>query len=276
MKIVGILNMTPDSFYDQGRWFDKKAAVERGLQLFSEGADIVEVGGESVRPGAANIPADVQIERTVDVIAELANAGPVSIDTRSADVARAAVNSGASLINEVGGSLYTVAGELGVGYVATHIQGEPATMNIAPHYDDVATEVKEYLVEIATKAKAAGVSKIWLDPGVGMGKAPEHNFTLLKTLPDLVSTGLPVFLAVSRKGIVGQMSGQADVQRRLGGSLATVAYGEDVGVDTIRVHDVRETREFLNFRAALRKESLGPLPMNLAGLSHNSAFIEKA
>ena len=272
MKIVGILNMTPDSFYDQGRWFDKKVAVQRGLQLFDDGADIVEVGGESVRPGAANIPADIQIERTVDVIEELANAGPVSIDTRSADVARAAVNSGASLINEVGGSLYRVAGELAVGYVVTHIQGEPATMNIAPHYDDVAAEVKEYLVKIATKAKAAGVPKLWIDPGVGMGKAPEHNFALLKTLPDLVSTGLPVFLSVSRKGIVGQLSGQADVQRRLGGSLATVAYGEDVGVDTIRVHDVRETREFLNFRAALRKESLGPLPMNLAGLSHNSAF----
>lgn len=257
MKIVGILNATPDSFYDHGKWFgNTKVTVEHGLRLFAEGADIVEVGGESVRPGAQAVPADMQIERVCSVIKELSGHGIIGIDTRSPVAARAALECGASFINEVGCNLYPVAAEAKVGYVATHIQGEPATMQVNPSYDDVVAEVTAQLLSVATHARAAGVPELWIDPGIGMGKRPEHNFALLKALPDLVSTGVPVLLAVSRKIIIGQLSGQPDVARRLAGSLAAVGYAEDAGVDIIRVHDVRETAEFLRLRSGLRKAAL--------------------
>ena len=241
--VMGVLNVTPDSFSDGGQWFDAAAAVRHGLELVAEGADLVDVGGESTRPGAEAVSAVEEARRVVDVVAALAPHVRVSIDTRKREVAEAAVDAGATLVNDVSASLWRVAAEAGpaVGWVAMHMQGEPQTMQAAPRYDDVVGDVRAFLVERATVARAAGVDEVWIDPGIGFGKTLDHNLALLRRLGELVGTGFPVVVGTSRKAFLGRLTGGAPVDDRLEGSVATAVWSAVQGVGMIRVHDVDAT-----------------------------------
>ena len=238
---MGVLNVTPDSFSDGGRWLDRDAAVAHGLDLVAEGADIVDVGGESTRPGAAPVDVDEELRRVLPVIEALVPRVRVSIDTRKAAVAEAAVAAGATLVNDVSASLHEVAAVAGVGWVAMHMQGEPRTMQQDPHYDDVLAEVCDFLVERAETARAAGVDEVWIDPGIGFGKTTDHNLTLLRHLPALGATGWPVVVGTSRKSFLGRLTGDAPVDDRLEASVATAAWALANGASMVRVHDVRPT-----------------------------------
>jgi dihydropteroate synthase len=247
---MGVVNVTPDSFSDGGRFLDHAAAVAHGRELVRQGADIVDVGGESTRPGAAPVPPDEELARVLPVVTALAAEGiRVSIDTRRAAVAAAAVEAGADLVNDVSASLAQVAADTGAGFVAMHMQGEPATMQREPHYDDVVAEVRDYLVERAEAAVAAGVREVWIDPGIGFGKQLHHNFDLLANLDVLVATGYPVLVATSRKRSLGVLAAAADrtgdrlppTHDRLEGSLSTAAWALWRGAAMVRVHDVAET-----------------------------------
>jgi dihydropteroate synthase len=242
---MGVVNVTPDSFSDGGRWFDTDAAVAHGLELLAEGADVVDVGGESTRPGAEPVPLDEELRRTIPVVAALAAHGRVSIDTRHAEVARAAVDAGATLVNDVSASpaLWQVAAEAGpaVGYCAMHMQGTPQTMQADPTYDDVVAEVRAFLVERATAARADGVEEVWIDPGIGFGKTLDHNLSLLKHLGALVATGFPVAVGTSRKRFVQTLTHAAGPDDALEGSLATAVAALAAGAGMVRVHDVRDT-----------------------------------
>jgi dihydropteroate synthase len=235
---MGVLNVTPDSFSDGGRHFEHDAAVARGLELVAAGADIVDVGGESTRPGAAPVGADEECRRVLAVIAALAPHVRVSVDTRKAAVAEAAVGAGATLINDVSASLWPVAAERGVGWVAVHMQGTPETMQRGPRYDDVVAEVAGALAERAATARAAGVGEVWIDPGIGFGKTSAHNLALLRHLHRLAAIGEPVLVGTSRKGFLGQLLGGAPVDDRLEGSLATAVWAMTQGAAMVRVHDV--------------------------------------
>lgn len=248
--ILGILNVTPDSFTDGGLYLDVDAAVAHGKRMLDEGADIIDVGGESTRPGAEPLAAGVEIERVVPVIEALRPACRVGIDTRHADVARAAVAAGATLINDVSASLWPVAAELGVGWIAMHMQGEPATMQRNPTYDDVVSDVRDFLVEKAQQAAEAGVGEIWIDPGFGFGKTLGHNLDLLSNIDSIVATGWPVVVGTSRKSMLGQLIAgsdgadqQAPPEDRLVGSVATATYAMLHGVAMIRVHDVKAAKQ---------------------------------
>jgi len=245
---MGVLNVTPDSFSDGGRWLDPAAAVAHGLAMVADGADVVDVGGESTRPGAAPVPADEELRRVVPVVQALAGHVRVSIDSRKAAVAEAALAAGATLVNDVSASLAGVAaaGGPGVGWVAMHMQGEPGTMQQAPTYDDVVTEVGDFLLARATAARAAGVEEVWIDPGIGFGKTMDHNLALLRRLRDLVTTGFPVVVGTSRKSFLGRLTPTVDgkpapVGDRIEASVATAIWALDQGAAMVRVHDVRET-----------------------------------
>ncbi len=250
LMVMGIVNVTPDSFSDGGRFADRAAAVARGIELFTDGADIVDVGGESTRPGADPVPLEEELARVIPVIEALADLGlgRLSVDTSKPEVARAAVAAGASLINDVSASLYPVAAETGAGWVAMHRKGTPRTMQLDPRYDDVVTEVTAYLAARADLAQAAGVSEIWLDPGIGFGKTADHNLELLARLDRLVALGFPVVVGTSRKAFLGQLLAAADgrqepvdVLDRLEGSLATAVWAFLGGATMVRVHDVKPT-----------------------------------
>ena len=243
--VMGILNVTPDSFSDGGRWSTAEAAVARGLQLVDEGADVVDVGGESTRPGADPVPVDEELRRVVPVVEALAGRVRVSVDTTKPEVARAAVAAGATLINDVSAGLHPVAAELGVGWVALHMQGTPATMQAAPRYDDVVAEVTDFLERAGARALADGVPEVWIDPGIGFGKTTAHNLALLRHLDRLVATGLPVLVGTSRKSTLGALLAASDgvdgpvpVEDRLEGSVATETWAVHLGAGMIRVHDV--------------------------------------
>ncbi|MGQ0744004.1 MAG: dihydropteroate synthase [Acidimicrobiales bacterium] len=266
--VMGVLNVTPDSFSDGGRFTDPVTAIEAGRQMRSEGADIIDVGGESTRPGAPGVSAEEECRRVRPVVAALAVDGRVSIDTRKAEVAEVAVAAGATLINDVSASLAPVAAAAGVGWVAMHMQGEPATMQRAPHYDDVVAEVATFLADRAARAHGLGVEEVWIDPGIGFGKTPAHNLALLAHLEELVCLGYPVMVGTSRKSFLAQVAsrppsrpqsveGSGDVmaeptrriadhapagpQDRLEGSLATAVWAATKGVRLVRVHDVAST-----------------------------------
>ncbi len=239
---MGVLNVTPDSFSDGGRWFDPDAAVVRGMAMAAEGADVVDVGGESTRPGAEPVDEVEERRRVVPVVAALASAVRVSVDTRKRVVAEAAVEAGATLVNDVSASLWDVAASAGVGWVGMHMRGEPRTMQEAPVYDDVVDEVRAFLVGRAEHARAAGVEEVWIDPGIGFGKTAGHNLALLRHLSDLVATGFPVLVGASRKSFLGQLTG-ADVDDRLEASLAAAVWAMSQGAAMVRVHDVRPTVE---------------------------------
>ncbi len=244
--MMGILNVTPDSFSDGGEWFETERAIMRAQEMIAEGADIVDVGGESTRPGAAPVPADEELRRVVPVVEALAGQVRVSVDTTKETVAAAAVEAGASLINDVSATLWPVAARFGVGWVAMHRKGTPATMQRDPHYDDVVSEVTALLVDRADRAAAAGVAEVWIDPGIGFGKTVDHNLLLLGSLGGLVATGYPVMVGTSRKGFLGALARSADgsvtpVGDRLPASLATATWAMEQGAQMVRVHDVAAT-----------------------------------
>jgi dihydropteroate synthase len=246
---MGVINVTPDSFSDGGQFDDHAAAIAHGRALLADGADWLDVGGESTRPGATPVSEQEELRRVVPVVEALAASGArVSIDTRKAVVARAAVAAGATLLNDVGAAQGELAAELGVAWAAMHSQGEPATMQDDPRYDDVVTEVVADLVARADAATAAGVSEVWIDPGIGFGKTFEHNLALLTHLDELVATGYPVLVGTSRKGFLGTILGASDgrpgpapVDDRLEGSLATATWAMTCGAAMVRAHDVRAT-----------------------------------
>lgn len=239
--VMGVLNVTPDSFSDGGRFFDHEAAIAHGLELVAEGADVVDVGGESTRPGAQEVGEAEERRRVVPVVEALAPHVRVSIDTRKRAVAEAALAAGATLVNDVSASLWEVAAAAGAGWVAMHMRGEPPTMQVDPHYDDVVSEVREHLVARAEAAAAGGVAEVWIDPGIGFGKTGEHNLTLLAHLRELAGTGWPVVVGTSRKGFLGTLTGVAEPAERLEGSLATAVWAMAEGAAMVRVHDVRAT-----------------------------------
>jgi dihydropteroate synthase len=251
--VMGVLNVTPDSFSDGGSWADPDAAVRRGAELLAEGADIVDVGGESTRPGAEPVGIETELARVVPTIealvGEVAAAGArLSVDTRHAEVARAAVEAGASIVNDVSASLEHVAADTGAGWIAMHMRGEPGSMQDAPRYDDVVGEVLAYLVAADRRGREAGIGEIWVDPGIGFGKTFAHNWTLLGALETLVATGIPVAIGTSRKGFLGAVLADADGTEdrpgpddRLEGSITTACWAATMGAAMIRVHDVRAT-----------------------------------
>jgi dihydropteroate synthase len=244
--VMGILNVTPDSFSDGGRWLEPDRAVARGLEMIEEGADIVDVGGESTRPGASTVPAEEELRRVLPVVRALSPHVRVSIDTSKASVAEAAVDAGASLVNDVSASLWPVAARGGVGWVAMHRKGTPTTMQDDPRYDDVVAEVSDLLADRAARAADAGVREIWIDPGIGFGKTVHHNLELLVGLDTLVATGYPVLVGTSRKGFLGVVGAGSDgvpvpADQRLPGSLATATYALHRGAGMVRVHDVAAT-----------------------------------
>ncbi len=246
---MGVINATPDSFSDGGRFDEPRAAIAHGRTLLAEGADWLDVGGESTRPGAAAVTERDELRRIIPVIEALAADGArVSVDTRKAAVARTAVAAGATLLNDVGATLGEVAAELGVAWAAMHVQGQPATMQHDPRYDDVVAEVLEELVERGEAARAAGVPEVWIDPGIGFGKTVEHNLSLLAHLDSFVASGFPVLVGTSRKGFLGQLLGTSDgldrptpVEDRLVGSVATATWAMTCGAAMVRAHDVMAT-----------------------------------
>jgi dihydropteroate synthase len=243
---MGVLNVTPDSFSDGGRWFDHAAAVARGLEMVAQGADVIDVGGESTRPGAVAVDEAEEQRRILPVVAALAPLVRVSVDTRKAAVAEAAVEAGATLINDVSASLWPVAAAAGVGWVAMHMQGQPATMQAAPHYDDVVAEVVRFVAERVAVAELGGVEEIWIDPGIGFGKTMTHNLQLLNQLDRLVAMGRPVLVGASRKTFLGRLAAPgaeapAPIEDRLAGSLASAVWAAARGAAMVRVHDVAET-----------------------------------
>lgn len=245
---MGVVNVTPDSFSDGGQFADHTAAIAHGRRLAADGAAWIDVGGESTRPGAVEIDEAEELNRVLPVVEALAAEGlAVSIDTRKAGVAAAAVAAGATMLNDVGAGLGHVAAELGVAWVAMHAQGDPATMQDHPHYDDVVSEVRDHLLVRAEAALAAGAPEVWIDPGIGFGKTHAHNLALLARLDDLVATGHPVIIGTSRKGFLGTLLGRSDgtdaapVDDRLEGSLATATWAMTCGVRMVRAHDVWAT-----------------------------------
>ena len=238
---MGVLNVTPDSFSDGGRFLDPDAAVAHGLAMAADGADVVDVGGESTRPGAEPVPEHEELRRVLPVVEALAPTVRVSIDTAKASVAEAAVERGATLVNDVSSSLHEVAAAAGVGWVAMHMRGSPRTMQDAPRYDDVVGEVRDFLLSRAEAARAAGVEEVWIDPGIGFGKTVPHNLSLLRGLPALVAGGFPVLVGTSRKSFLGKLTGGPPPDDRLEASLATAVYALDRGAAMVRVHDVAPT-----------------------------------
>jgi dihydropteroate synthase len=260
-RVMGVVNTTPDSFSDGGRYLGFEAALTHARRLILDGADILDLGAESTRPGAAPVTAEVEIDRLVPLIAALRAEGtiPISVDTMKPDVARAAVAAGATMWNDVTALRHTpdsvaVAAQLGCDVVLMHMQGEPGTMQAEPHYDDVVAEVVAFLADRAEVAIRAGVARerIWLDPGIGFGKHPtHHNLPLLAGLDRIVALGFPVLLGASRKRFIGVLDGGADADGRLGGSIAAALVGAEAGVAAVRVHDVRDTAQALNVWAAV-------------------------
>ena len=255
---MGILNVTPDSFSDGGQFFEPMTAIERGKAMFAAGADIVDVGGESTRPGAAAVADEEQIRRVVPVVTELASFGTVSIDTRSDVVARAACAAGATIINDVTARLDGVAADMGAGWVAMHMLGDPETMQMAPEYHDVVSQVADYLVTAAERATNRGVRQLWIDPGFGFGKTAAHNVELLAATRRLADLGYPLLVGISRKRTLGQFAAAsaagaradewlnyddtpAPIEDRIDLSIAAALWAGAHGADMVRVHDVEAT-----------------------------------
>ena len=257
---MGVLNVTPDSFSDGGEFFDTDKAVEHGLQMAADGAAIVDVGGESTRPGSASGSADEQIRRVVPVIKALCKKTevPISIDTHKFQVAKAALEAGAAMINDITAlsdeRVAELAAEQKVPVVLMHMQGTPATMQIEPEYDDVVGEVREFLLERAKKAERLGISKdmIFIDPGIGFGKTLEHNLEIIERLGELRSLGRPILIGTSRKSFIGKVLDRP-VGERLWGTAATVALSIANGAKIIRVHDVDQMRQVAQMSDAVLK-----------------------
>ncbi len=246
--VMGILNVTPDSFSDGGQFFDAEKAIEHGLKMANDGAVIIDVGGESTRPGSESVSTAQQIKRVVPVIKALCQKTdvPVSIDTYNVDVAEAALDVGAGIINDITAlsdeRMGKLAAERKVPVVLMHMQGTPATMQAEPKYDDVVCEVLEFLLRRAKRAEQFGISKerIFVDPGIGFGKTLEHNLLLLKNIYKFVDSGYRVLVGTSRKAFIGKITGRNNPSERIFGTVGTVALCAAAGVSIVRVHDVAE------------------------------------
>lgn len=261
--VMGVVNVTPDSFSDGGKFFDANAAIAHALQLVAEGADLLDIGGESTRPGAAPVSEAEELRRVLPVIEALAPrvTVPLSIDTLKPAVARAALHAGASVVNDVGANrdddaMWRVVAGAGAGYVLMHMQGTPATMQKNPDYENVVEEVGAFFAERLARLQAAGVraEQIVLDPGIGFGKSPEHNLQLLAGLNHFTKWGRPLLLGVSRKSFLGKLGG-GEADGRLPGSLACAGWAVAQGVQIIRAHDVAATRQVLRVTEAILKTS---------------------
>ena len=262
--VMGILNATPDSFSDGGNWGTVDRAVAQAEKMLSDGAHIIDIGGESSRPGAQTVAESVEIERVLPIIDRLAGRCIISIDTAKPEVASAALTAGASIINDITASLEVVAGDHGAGWIAMHMQGEPGTMQQNPTYDNVVTDVAHALSEYRTRAGAAGVEHLWVDPGFGFGKTTDHNLALLRDL-DLLSASVPLVVGVSRKRFIGEVLSKSDgstsqsgrslpfstrgdktgrdveVSDRVEGSVMAAVWSWGRQANIVRAHDVRAT-----------------------------------
>lgn len=256
-KLMGVVNVTPDSFSDGGRYLDADAAVAHGEELVRDGADILDVGGESTRPGAEAVGVEEELARVGPVVKGLAGVATVSIDTSKAAVAEAALEAGAAIVNDVTAlrgdpEMAGLCAERGAGLVLMHMQGDPRTMQENPVYEDVVEEVKAFLAERLEVAMAAGVDegRVWLDPGIGFGKTLEHNLELLRRLGELRDLGRPLVVGTSRKAFIGRVDG-SEVDDRLGGTIASSVLAFAEGADVVRVHDVAEAAQALKVAAAI-------------------------
>jgi dihydropteroate synthase len=253
---MGVLNVTPDSFSDGGRFLERGAAVAHGRALVAEGADLVDVGGESTRPGAEPVSEAVELDRVVPVIEALAGDVPVSIDTSKAEVARAALGAGAAFVNDVTAlrgdpAMAAVVAEAGVDLCLVHMKGEPRTMQDDPRYEDVVGEVRAFLEERLASATEAGIAseRVWLDPGIGFGKTLEHNLELIRRLDEIVAIGQPVVFGASRKRFLGRLTGRPE-EERVAGTVAANVLALERGASMLRVHDVAATRDALAVASA--------------------------
>ncbi|MFA5193220.1 MAG: dihydropteroate synthase [Verrucomicrobiia bacterium] len=269
-RLMGILNVTPDSFSDGGSFMDPKAAVARALAMIEAGASMIDVGGESSRPGSAPVPLDEELRRVIPVVAELARAIQrtphvlISVDTTKSEVARRALEAGAHIINDISAGCFDSAmlatiAHAGAGVVLMHMQGTPQTMQLDPRYDDVANEVVGFLRDRLAAAEAAGIAaeQIAVDPGIGFGKTVEHNLTLLARLDAVGALGRPVLIGVSRKSLItrllGPDGGNPDALRQ--GSVAAAVWSVTRGANIVRVHDVAETARVLRVIDEFRQRS---------------------
>ncbi len=261
--VMGVLNVTPDSFSDGGQFLDTDKAIEKGEQMAGEGAAIIDVGGESTRPGSASVSAEEQIRRVVPVIKALSKKVnvPISIDTYNFEVAEAALEAGAAMINDITAlseeQISELVAEQGVPVVLMHMQGTPQTMQTEPKYKDVVGEVLEFLVERAKRAEQFGIAKdkIFIDPGIGFGKTTEHNLLILRGIQKFVEAGYRVCIGTSRKSFLGKITGKENPADRIFGTAATVALCAAAGVSIVRVHDVAEMVEVIKVANELKIEN---------------------
>jgi dihydropteroate synthase len=249
MKLMGVVNVTPDSFSDGGLFLDAEAAVAHGRELAEQGAEMLDVGGESTRPGAEAVSAEEEMARVAPVVAGLAETATVSIDTSKAAVAEAALDAGATIVNDVTAlshdpEIGALCADRGAGLVLMHMQGDPRTMQEDPSYGDVVDDVKAFLAQRMEAAIGMGVIEelIWLDPGIGFGKTLDHNLELLRRLGELRELGCPLVVGTSRKSFIGKIDGSA-VGDRLGGTIASSILAAAEGADVLRVHDVAEAAQ---------------------------------
>lgn len=261
--VMGILNVTPDSFSDGGRFLDTETAVAHGVELVEQGAEVLDVGGESTRPRAVPVEQAEELRRVIPVIKALAGCihVPISIDTMKPDVARAALDAGASIVNDVGANrtdtaMWKVAAQFGAGYVCMHMQGTPQTMQQNPSYQEVVSEVGAFFVERIRQLKDCGVAseQIIIDPGIGFGKSPEHNVELLSNLEAFGETQRPLLIGVSRKSFLGKVPGTgsaATPQGRLAAGLACACLAVEHGAAMVRAHDVAETLQAIRMTEAI-------------------------
>src|SRR6266540_5106261 len=259
--VMGVLNVTPDSFSDGGRYLAPEAAIQRGLEMAEEGASILDVGGESTRPGSASVSAEEEWHRIDPVLRGVARkiAIPISIDTRKPDVAEKALGRGAAIINDVTGlsdpAMARLASKAHAGVVIMHMRGDPATMQRAPRYTNVVEEVREFLADRAKAAMAAGIEReaIAIDPGMGFGKTVDHNLDLLRNLDGIAALDHPVVVGVSRKSFIAHLGGGERMEDRLAGSLAAATLAATRGADVIRAHDVTETVRAMRVADGVRR-----------------------
>jgi dihydropteroate synthase len=257
MKLMGVVNVTPDSFSDGGLFLDAEAAVAHGRELAEQGAEILDVGGESTRPGAEEVSAEEEMTRVVPVVRGLADTATVSIDTSKAAVAEAALDAGATIVNDVTALSHdpevgALCADRGAGLVLMHMQGDPRTMQEDPSYDDVVDDVKAFLARRMEAAIGMGVTEelIWLDPGIGFGKTLDHNLELLRRLGELRGLGHQLVVGTSRKSFIGKIDGSA-VGDRLGGTIASSVLAAAEGADVLRVHDVAEAAQAMRMTSAI-------------------------
>lgn len=262
--IMGVLNVTPDSFSDGGEFLDRDAAVRQATRMLEAGADIIDIGGESTRPGAAEVSAKEELDRVLPVIEGLKQVRPearISIDTSKAEVARAAVGAGAVIINDVTGgrgdpAMRRVVAESGAGFIVMHMQGTPRTMQNAPHYEDVTREVRDFFRQEYRRALECGIDSMALafDPGIGFGKNLQHNIELLRRLSQLRVEERPLVVGVSRKSFLAKVAGATEIADRVAPTIALTALLRARGADVLRVHDVKENVAALRVAEALREE----------------------